>query len=322
MFMFSRVFSLHPLTAEDIIEGRVRSCGVGQAGSEGREKLEVYPAYYFVLLRALEAPEDPLDEAEEVHGTNLNVIVGTPKTNLNGDVVGPQWILTFHSRPLPVIAQVYSRLSSFEGFGMATGTHWLTYALLDAVVDSFSPQVQTTDFEAAAIEDLVNSLSKQSQDQVLRRITASKKRVMGLSRLLSGKPSAIKHIRRRLVPFYTDLGISELGLYLSDVGDNVVGLLSSLQYQEQTLVRAHGTYLARVQIEIQEISNASNNITNKLTILASIIVPLNLILGLWSVNVKVPWQTSDSYYPFMGFCLLCVILILATVAFARWRGLF
>ncbi|KAI9029502.1 hypothetical protein DFJ74DRAFT_586859, partial [Hyaloraphidium curvatum] len=283
MFMFSRVFGLHPLTAEDIIEGRIRS---GSGATEGREKFESFPGYYLILVRALEPPDETAQEPEdELRGVSLHAVVGADRAGTrSGAAAGPQWILTFHSRPLPVISQVYSRLSSLEGYGMSTGTHWLAYALLHAVCDGFAPQVQATDAESTSIDDLVVELRRQSQEELLRSIIRTKKRVMSLLRLLAGKPSALKHARRRLLPFYSERGISELALYLSDIGDSVAGLLSNLQFQEQTLARAHGTYLARVNIEIQEASSESNNMSAKLTLIASVIVPLNLILGLWSVN--------------------------------------
>lgn len=59
---------------------------------------------------------------------------------------------------------------------------------------------------------------------------------------------------------------------------------SSLQFQEATLARAHGTYLARVQIEIQGSTASSYDMTNRVTLLASIIVPFNLLTVSFSVS--------------------------------------
>lgn len=266
MLMFSRVFHLHPLTSEDIIEGRVRRDGFGQVGNEGREKLELYPGYYFVLVRAVDPHEDDSSSSadDEISGVNLNIVVSMrpPKSN------GCSWILSFHSRPLPAPQHVRARHAMLQSYEMSAGPDWICYALLDAVVDSFAPEIKSTELEASSIEDLVLMLRKESQEELLHRINESKRRVMDLIKLLFGKPNVLKSMRRRLLSHYTSLEISELALYLSDVGDNLLGLQSNLNFQEQTLARAHGTYLARVQIEIQDSAGRSNDLTNKITLLA------------------------------------------------------
>jgi magnesium transporter len=290
MLMFSRVFHLHPLTSEDIIEGRIRRDGFGQVGSEGREKLELYPGYSFVLVRALDPKGDETGvDADEIEGVNLNIVVSM-NSGKEGRV---PWILSFHSRPLHAPQQVRARHTMLQKYDMSAGVDWICYALLDAVVDSFMPETRSTEMEAESIEDLVLMLRKESQEELLRRINESKRRVTGLMKLLQGKPATIKSMRRRLLAHYTDLGISELALYLSDVGDNVVGMQSNLQFQDQTLARAHGTYLARVQIEIQGSTASSNDMTNKVTLLASIIVPLHLLTGMWGeFGLGVRWTES------------------------------
>jgi magnesium transporter len=58
--------------------------------------------------------------------------------------------------------------------------------------------------------------------------------------------------------------------------------------------RAHSNYLAHISIELTQSSNRTNDVVAKLTILASLIVPMNLVTGLWGMNVHVPGQEDAS----------------------------
>ncbi|KAI9029506.1 hypothetical protein DFJ74DRAFT_658637 [Hyaloraphidium curvatum] len=319
MVMFSKVFGLHPLTAEDIIEGRIRS---GDFGYEGREKLQLYPGYFFVLFRAIDPMDDEDGEdADEIRGLNLNIAV-----SMGSSKSAPPWILSFHSRPLPAVAAVHRRHQMLQTYDMSAGPDWICYALLDAVCDGFAPQVRSTEMEAASIEELVGMLRKESQEEMVARINESKKRVMGLMRLLSGKPVTLKSMKRRLQSRFNELGISELALYLSDVGDNVTGMMSNLQFQEQTLARAHNSYLARIQIEISASTANSNDMTNRVTLLASIIVPFNLLTGMWGMNMRVPWQSDgnpdqDNLIPFITFACIVAAIIVTVLTWAYLKGM-
>lgn len=71
---------------------------------------------------------------------------------------------------------------------------------------------------------------------------------------------------------------------------NVVSLLS----------RAHGNYLAQINIRMNERAEQTNDVLGKLTVLGTIVLPMNIITGMWGMNVLVPGQDTESLYWFWG----------------------
>ncbi|KAG0224576.1 CorA metal ion transporter [Actinomortierella wolfii] len=106
----------------------------------------------------------------------------------------------------------------------------------------------------------------------------------------------------------------EMLLYLGDILDHVLTMLQSLSSYEKILDRSHSNYLAQISLEINQLSNRTNDVVGKLTFFASLIVPMTFISGLWGMNVKVPGQpmgddegTLNWFYGLVGFMgLYCI----------------
>ena len=64
--------------------------------------------------------------------------------------------------------------------------------------------------------------------------------------------------------------------------------------------RAHSNYLAQISIEITQSSNRTSDVVMKMTAIASILVPLNVVTGLWGMNVRVPGQDEETLFWFFG----------------------
>lgn len=60
------------------------------------------------------------------------------------------------------------------------------------------------------------------------------------------------------------------------------------------LSRAHSNYLAQINIHMNERQEQTADVLGKLTVLGTIVLPLNIICGMWGMNVKVPGQDVDS----------------------------
>ncbi|KAJ2006538.1 CorA metal ion transporter [Coemansia thaxteri] len=80
----------------------------------------------------------------------------------------------------------------------------------------------------------------------------------------------------------------EVAHYLSDVYDHVVALLGSSSHCDMVLSRAHSNYLARISLELGESTVETNLFASRWTVIGAIFVPLNVVTGLFGMNVVVP----------------------------------
>ena len=68
-------------------------------------------------------------------------------------------------------------------------------------------------------------------------------------------------------------------------------MMQNLNHYEKSLARSHSNYLAQISIDITQASNRTSDTVMRMTLLASILVPLNVITGLFGMNVRVPGKT-------------------------------
>ena len=67
---------------------------------------------------------------------------------------------------------------------------------------------------------------------------------------------------------------------------------------DRILSRAHSNYLAQINILMNERQEQTADVLGKLTVLGTIVLPMNIICGMWGMNVKVPGQDVDNLYWF------------------------
>ena len=92
-------------------------------------------------------------------------------------------------------------------------------------------------------------------------------------------------------------------------------MTQSLNHYEKILSRSHSNYLAQISIEMTEANNQINDVLSKLTALGTVLIPMNLVTGLWSMNVHVPGEGSEddtgTFYWFGG--IVAVLGVFAIV---------
>lgn len=57
--------------------------------------------------------------------------------------------------------------------------------------------------------------------------------------------------------------------------------------------RAHGNYVAQINIRMNERAEQNADVLGKLTVLGTIVLPMNIITGMWGMNVWVPGQEIE-----------------------------
>jgi magnesium transporter len=140
---------------------------------------------------------------------------------------------------------------------------------------------------------------------------------MSLMRLLGGKADVIKGFSKRCNEQYSVTPRGDICLYLGDIQDHVVTMMSNLGHFEKMLSRAHTNYLTQLSVTNIILGNRVNEILSKITFLGSILVPLNLICGLFGMNVPVPGQDSGELGWFFGILGLLITIIIVSLVLAR-----
>lgn len=155
----------------------------------------------------------------------------------------------------------------------------------------------------------------------LRQIGKIRKNVMGLMKLLGGKADVLRGFTKRCNANYKVTPRMDIGLYLGDIQDHVVTMMSNLGHFEKMLSRSHANYLAALSIDQIQQGTKSNAVLSRITLLASVLVPLNLVCGLFGMNVPVPWQESHSltaWWSIVGVLVFIVIFCLTLARYKRW----
>ncbi|KAI4918281.1 hypothetical protein J4E90_002665 [Alternaria incomplexa] len=293
VFAISKAFGVHPLTREDICV------------QEPREKVELFHQYYFVSFRSF----FQADKESEEYLEPVNFYA----------VVFKEGILTFTFCESPHTFSVRKRISRLRDY-INLNADWICYALIDDIVDSFAPVIRGIEDEADAIEDQVFTARIEDSRAILRSIGDCRKRVMQLLRLLGGKADVIKGFAKRCNESYSVAPRGDVGMYLSDIQDHVVTMMSNLAHFEKMLSRAHSNYLAQISVDQVIQGNDSNATLQKVTVIATILVPLNLICGLFGMNVKVPGQDGSLgwFFGIIGVIVLFVAVCLGVAKRMRY----
>lgn len=160
-------------------------------------------------------------------------------------------------------------------------------------------------------------ISWKKKGDMLKRIGDCRRRVMFMLRLLGSKADVIKGFSKRCNEQWEVAPRSEIGLYLGDIQDHIVTMVQNLNHYEKLLARSHSNYLAQINIDMTKVNNDMNDILGKITVLGTIVLPLNIITGLWGMNCLVPGQDTDSLQWFYGICVGMLIFSVTCYYFVQ-----
>jgi magnesium transporter len=290
MRVLCKTFGIHALTSEDIMM------------QEAREKVELFRNYYFINYRTFEQDPNSEDYLEPV---NMYVCVFR------------HGIVTFHFSQIPHPANVRRRIRQLTDY-LILSADWISYAIIDDITDVYQPLITSIEEEVDDIDDLIlnafqstnelagdnagaapsmtgpgkdrekNTRSDAGLDpqstsgiDVLRRIGECRKKTTSLYRLLGQKADVIKGFAKRCNEQWEVAPRSEIGLYLGDIQDHIITMSSNLNHYETSLSRAHSNYLAQVNIRMGERQESTADILGKLTVIGTIVLPMNVICGMW-----------------------------------------
>jgi magnesium transporter len=194
-------------------------------------------------------------------------------------------VVTVHRDPSTELAALRRR---FQRRG-ATGEQWIVYRILEALTDSFFPVLDTVDDELDGLEETI--IAAPTDEQLarifrLKRALGRLRRVVAPARdLFQQAPDQITGLPG-LAPGAHD--------YFRDVYDHLLRISELIDAQRDLLSSAMDVYLSTS-------SNRLNLIMKRLTLIATVFLPLTFVTGFFGQNFG--WLV-DRIDGFVAFAVL------------------
>ena len=270
------VLKFHPLTIEDIQH------------QNQRPKLDEYPEYNFAVIFQAQWKNDEITLLEH----HL--------------YVGPNYLITVHVEPSEVLSDLQKRITKSPDLTNGQPA-FLTYLVVDALVDATFPVLEQLDETVDSLEDEITS---KATPESLNRIYHLKHSVTELRRFLGAQ----RDVFQRLITHGIHLQQQDMTLYYRDVFDHIVRQYETVDGLRDLLSSAMDVYLSTV-------SNRLNATMKTLTAIASLFLPLSFLTGFYGMNFSYLTQVLES--PYSAFAVGVATMLGATAIqlyFFRRRG--
>lgn len=293
----AQAFGIHPLTAEDILV------------QEAREKFEVFDRYCFISFHSFD--------------TDASDAIARPKQFYM--VAFTRGILTFHNDTVPHPANVRRRVRQLRKY-FRVDANWLCYALIDNIIDSFAPFMARIDDEVDEIEDFVFVDTRHNAKLMFLRIADSRHKVMTLAHELSDKALVICGMSRYCQAKAEKHRASQpdailqadIAMYLDDIQDHIVTMTRNLKSYERILSNSYYNYSAQLQTEKRYNTNRATLLMQLVTVLGTMIFPLQYATGLFAMNIPVPGDgLRGPHRQFFGIIGVSAFLLVVTFTIAK-----
>lgn len=272
----AQAFQMSPLALEDAVNAPQRA------------KTELFEHHQLIISRA------PVRQDDE----NLSL----PQVCF---VLGRNHLITFQDRPHGFFDPVRERLRAGLGPIRHAGPDYLTYALIDTMVDHYYPIAEELSRWLDEIED---EIMDDPRPEALSAIHQIRRRLIMLRRVGWPQREMVSALVRERSPFVSET-VRE---YLRDTQDHISQIVELVDSSREMAVSLSEVFLSNL-------SHRTNEIMKVLTLMASVFIPLTFLAGIYGMNFE--------YMPELGqrfgyFVILSIMVVVAggMVLYFRRRG--
>lgn len=252
-----------------------------------RPKIEQFDKYMFIVMHA--AATTP--KVQRVRTVELNICLGK------------NFIITIHQEPIKGVETAIERTEKNPST-MSKGSDMLLHLAVDSLVDNYLPVLDVLDYKISNVESQV--LTNPDQ-KTLNNIFTVKKDVMYLRRFIGPQRDTVNLLSKENFQFIS----SKRRVYFRDVYDNMIFINDTIDTYRDVINSALDAYLSTI-------SNRTNDIMKVLTMIATIMMPLTLITGIYGMNFEsMPLLTRE--WGFFSIAILMILIGIGMLVFFRRR---
>lgn len=278
-------YDLHPLAMEDV------------RTFDERAKVLDFGNYLFITVHALRRPPKsrparaPADPGDDIHDQELEVFLAK------------DYLIAIHAEPIPEIERASKRFLG-DPKRQDLGPDYLLYLIVDEMTEALFPMLDRIDDEVDRVED--ETMDK-ATPETLRSIFQYKHDLIKMRRSVA----PMRDVMNALASTRYGMVDVKTALYFRDVYDRLSRIYELIETARDLLGNALDTYLS-VQ------SNRLNEVVKRLTIIATIFLPISFIVGWGGMNFR--FMPFDSYLLFWVINLSLVVIPVGMIIYFRVKG--
>jgi magnesium transporter len=213
-----KVFSLHPLTLEDIMD------------TTQRPKVDEYEEYLFIVLKMAyysESGDDIIIEQVSL-------------------VLGKNYVISFQENKADILDPLRERIRQGQGKIRKEGSAYLMYAIIDLITDHYFTILEEL---GEKIEYLEEDVLRRADFMALKRIYNIKQALIILSKAIW----PMRDVVNRLEKTEHKLFKGRISLYLRDVYDHSIQVVETLETYRDMVSGIHDLYLSNQSNRMNEV---------------------------------------------------------------------
>tara|TARA_R110002096_G_scaffold17305_1_gene60058 strand:+ start:1299 stop:2381 length:1083 start_codon:yes stop_codon:yes gene_type:complete len=265
-----RIFDIHQLVLEDILN------------THQRPKFEEYDDHLFIILKCL------LPEVGQFSVSYEQISI----------LVLKNFVFTFKEKTDDLLLPVQQRIKTSKGRLRSLGADYLTYAILDTIIDQNFVLIDSLDEEITTLEDCL--LTSEPTQDTLNTIQILKREIISIRKHIS----PARELMTSMLRSESELIDEKTHIYLRDVSDHVMRVIESIESYRDILT-------GLLEIYISSVSNKMNEVMKVLTVFASIFIPLTFIAGIYGMNFEhmpeLKWKWA---YPVLWITFITIPIVL------------
>jgi magnesium transporter len=252
-------------------------------------KVEAYDGYLYVVLHAIDFTAG--ETGFKTHDIDF--------------FLGARYLVTVHDGRSSAITELHDHCPRNPRI-LADGPVALFHRIVDAMVDSYRPEVEKLEDR---LDKLENEVFDNPTPALARQILAQKRDVSSLRRVTTPQRDVIARLARREFAEITP----EMAFSFRDVYDHLVRIADdALIFQDRItgILDAH----------LSNVSNRLNQVMKVLTVVATIFMPMTVLTGMYGMNVDLPHFPGGAAAQFWWIAGIMTLIVVVMLAWFHRKG--
>jgi magnesium transporter len=271
-------YDIHPLVLEDVLN------------TDQRPKMEDYDKYLFFVLKMLYMD----DKNHQIQSEQVSLILGQ------------NYVISFQETVGDVFDNVRERIRKGKGRIRKMGADYLTYSLIDAIIDNYFTILENI---GEKVENIEQDVISNPKPEILQQIYNLKREMIYLRKSVWPLREVINGLMRE----ESKIIKKSTHIYLRDLYDHTIQVIDTIETFRDMISGMLDIYMSSV-------SNKMNEVMKVLTIFAAIFIPLTFVAGIYGMNFQnmpeLGWQYG--YFAALVVMLLVGITLLGFFKHKKW----